>query len=62
MDAYPMQKVDDMIDRAGGAKFISALDLTKGHWQVLVQVEDHDYHTSRPVPICSTIHLSEDGR
>ena len=30
-DAYPMPRVDDLIDRLGQAKFISALDLSKGH-------------------------------
>ena len=34
--------MDDVIDRVGGAKFISALDLTKGYWQVPVQVEDRE--------------------
>ena len=40
MDAYPMPRVDDMIDQIGVAKFISTLDLTKGYWQVPVRVED----------------------
>ena len=33
-DAYPMPRVDKLIDRLGKARFISTLDLTKGYWQV----------------------------
>ena len=33
-DAYPMPRVDDIIDKLGKAKYISTLDLTRGHWQV----------------------------
>ena len=35
-DAYPMPRIDELIDRLGRAKFISALDLTRGYWQVPV--------------------------
>ena len=33
-DAYPMPRVDDLIDRLGTAKYITTLDLTRGYWQV----------------------------
>ena len=33
-DAYPMPRVDELIDRCGQSKFITTLDLTKGYWQV----------------------------
>ena len=39
-DAYPMPRVDELIDRLGGAKFITTLDLTRGYWQVLVAEAD----------------------
>ena len=42
MDAYPMPRVDDMIDQIGGTKFISTLDLTKGYWQVPVAEKDRE--------------------
>ena len=31
-DAYPMLRIDDLIDDIGGAKFITTLDLAKGYW------------------------------
>ncbi len=33
-DAYPMPRVDKIIDRLGGANYISKVDLTRGYWQV----------------------------
>ena len=35
-DAYPMPRIDDLIDRLGRAKYITTLDLSKGYWQVPV--------------------------
>ena len=32
MDAYPMPRVDELLNRLGGAKFISTLDLARGFW------------------------------
>jgi hypothetical protein len=33
-NAYPMPKIEDILDRLGKAKFITTLDLCKGYWQV----------------------------
>ena len=33
-DAYPMPRVDELIDSLGHARFLTTLDLTKGYWQV----------------------------
>ncbi len=33
-DAYPMPRVDELLDRLGVAHFYSTLDLTKGYWQI----------------------------
>jgi len=38
-DAYPMPRVDEMIERIGKARFITTLDLTKGYWQVALAPE-----------------------
>lgn len=38
-DAYPMPRVEDMIDALGKAKYITTLDLARGYWQVPVQKE-----------------------
>ena len=37
VDAYPMPRVDDMIDLVGSSKCVSTLDLTKRFWQVPVR-------------------------
>ena len=41
-DAYPMSRIDDMIDQLCKASFISTLDLTRGYsyWQVPVANDD----------------------
>ena len=41
-DAYPMPRVDELIDRLGKARFITTLDLTKGYWQVPLAPEDRE--------------------
>ena len=35
-DAYPMPRVNDLIDRLGKSCFVSTMDLTRGYWQVPV--------------------------
>ena len=38
-DAYPMPRVDDLIDSLGKARYITTLDLARGYWQVPVEKE-----------------------
>lgn len=35
-DSHPQPQMDDCIEDVGNAKFVSKLDLLKGHWQVLL--------------------------
>ena len=42
-DAYPMPRVDDLIDSLGKAKFVTTLDLSRGYWQVPVEKESRPY-------------------
>lgn len=39
-DAYPMPQADILIGQLGRAQYLSALDLTKGYWQVPVWPQD----------------------
>ena len=32
-DAYPMPRVDELIERLGPARYLTTLDLTKGYWR-----------------------------
>lgn len=49
-DAYPMPRVDDIIDQLGGAFYITTMDLTRGYWQVPV-AEDAKHKTAFATPI-----------
>ncbi|CAM4628861.1 unnamed protein product [Lepidochelys kempii] len=33
-DAYPMPRTDKLLDKLGGARYLTTMDLTKGYWQV----------------------------
>jgi hypothetical protein len=39
-DAFPMPRVDEILDKLGGARFFSTLDLASGYWQVPLREED----------------------
>ena len=49
VEAYPMPRIDDLIDTIGQSKFITTLDLSKGYWQVPVAKEDR-YKTAFCTP------------
>lgn len=39
-DAYPLPRINDILDTLGGAAFYSTLDLTSGYWQMEVDEKD----------------------
>uniref|UniRef100_A0AAQ4PTP4 ribonuclease H n=1 Tax=Gasterosteus aculeatus aculeatus TaxID=481459 RepID=A0AAQ4PTP4_GASAC len=41
-DAYPMPRVDELLDRLGSARFFTTLDLTKGYWQIPLSPESKE--------------------
>ena len=41
-DAYPMPRVDELLDWLGTARFFSTLDLTKGYWQIPLSPESKE--------------------
>ena len=41
-DAYPLPRVDDLIEALAGTKFFSSLDLNSGYWQVGMKPEDKE--------------------
>ncbi len=46
-DAYPMPRIDDLLERIGQAKYITTLDLCKGYWQVLLEEASRPYMAFR---------------
>ena len=38
-DAYPLAQIDDFIDWLGRARYLSTIDLTRGHWHVPLSEE-----------------------
>jgi len=38
-DPFPLPRIEDLIDRIGRAKFLTKLDMTRGYWQVPLDVE-----------------------
>ena len=39
-DAYPMPRLDELLDTIGGVAFITTHDLAKGYWQEPMMEED----------------------
>uniref|UniRef100_A0A3B3HIN5 Gypsy retrotransposon integrase-like protein 1 n=3 Tax=Oryzias latipes TaxID=8090 RepID=A0A3B3HIN5_ORYLA len=42
-DAYPMPRIDDLVERVGTAKYITTLDLCKGYWQIPLDETSKQY-------------------
>ena len=40
VDAYPVPRIDDILDQVSLARYITTLDLAKGYWQVPVADEE----------------------
>ena len=39
-DAYPMPRIEELLDEFGNAKYITTIDLAKGYWQVPLENAD----------------------
>lgn len=46
-DAYPMPRIDDLLERIGQARYITTLDLCKGYWQVPLEEASRPYTAFR---------------
>ncbi|XP_061110533.1 uncharacterized protein LOC133136803 [Conger conger] len=46
-DAYPMPRIDDLLEKIGAAKYITTLDLCKGYWQVPLEKSCRPYTAFR---------------
>ena len=42
-DPFPMPRVDALLDRLGGARFLTKLDMTRGYWQVPIESSSVPY-------------------
>ena len=52
-DAYPMPRVEEVLESVSAAKFISTLDLVKGYWQIPMAEESREKRPSL-LPLAST--------
>lgn len=41
-DAYPLPRIDDILDQLSGNSYFSTLDLKSGHWHVKLRPEDRE--------------------
>lgn len=46
-DAYPMPRIDDLLEKIGRARYITTLDLCKGYWQVPLEEKSREYTAFR---------------
>jgi hypothetical protein len=41
-DSYPLPRIDNALDKLGGAKYFSAMDLISGYWQIDLPKKDQE--------------------
>ena len=52
VNAYPLPRIDDILDQMGQARYITTLDTAKGYWRVPVAEEDRPKQHSSPQEDC----------
>lgn len=50
-DAYPMPRINELVERIGRARYIITLDLCKGYWQVPLKKKSRENTAFRTLTI-----------
>ena len=56
-DCFPLPRIEDCVDRVGGANFVSKLDLLKGYWQVPLteRAKEISAFVTRQITFCNIL-------
>lgn len=49
-DNYPLPRVSELLEKLGGSQYLSAIDLTKGYWQIPLERKSKEY-TAFAIPV-----------
>ena len=57
VDAYPMPRIEDTLDKIGPVEVITTLDLVKWYWQVPLSPQSKKLTVSQPPLACLNLKL-----